>query len=601
MTTTTTFGRRGLAALAAAFLVSVALPADPALAAKVKDKSGSHATQQQAPDVSVEVAIPTIDAVDSSMDEAALADILKGNIAGHAEALAALDATSITVPSIVLSVRAVTDGEAEDTTVTFSDLVLSDVANGVAGSFSLGGVALDSKDATLSYGTLAASDLNIGGLLGFYGLVAAAEPGGGLQTIYTDFTADGGTVEAEDVSCTIGGVSVGEFKARPLKNSLLDMIVLAQTLEETQDTPDPVLVGKLLRMYADLFTAFESSEANFDGFSCDGTDEEDRPIVVAVDSMTVNGMTPGTYPGISVDGVDISVGDEDTIALDNFTFKPMDLTSVIATLEGAPDAVDQAWLDANARGLIPGMEGLSLSGLNIDVPDPEAPGTRIKASVGAFDLTLGDYRNGIPTTVDTSAANIVADLPADTEDEQLKQLIALGVTSIDAGFRIAASWDEAAQAIDLEEVSVTGADLATVVLAGKITNATEDLFATDPDTALMASMGLAVKSLNLDVTDEGLSDIILKAVAAEQGSDPAAMRPVFAGLAEGTVVGMMAGAADAAKLGKAVNSFVSGAARTLNISIEAKEDPGIGVADFMAAEEDPTLLLGKVTIDATAK
>jgi len=61
------------------------------------------------------------------------------------------------------------------------------------------------------------------------------------------------------------------------------------------------------------------------------------------------------------------------------------------------------------------------------------------------------------------------------------------------------------------------------------------------------------------------------------------------------------GAADAAKLGAAVNSFVSGTAKSLNITIDAKSAPGLGLEDFMAAEEDPTTLLGKVNISATAK
>ena len=93
----------------------------------------------------------------------------------------------------------------------------------------------------------------------------------------------------------------------------------------------------------------------------------------------------------------------------------------------------------------------------------------------------------------------------------------------------------------------------------------------------------------------------MRGPAAEQDADPATLRPIFAGLAEGTVLGMLAGAADAAKLGSALNAFVSGTAKSLNISIEAKADPGLSLEDFMLAEEDPTTLLGKVNIDASAK
>jgi hypothetical protein len=118
---------------------------------------------------------------------------------------------------------------------------------------------------------------------------------------------------------------------------------------------------------------------------------------------------------------------------------------------------------------------------------------------------------------------------------------------------------------------------------------------------MAASMGVAVKALTLDIDDQGLSDIILTQVAAEQGGTAEQMRPVFAGLAQGTIIGMLAGAAEASKVGAAVNSFISGQAKRLTIEVTAKNEPGLGMMDFMAAETDPTTLIGKVNIDATAK
>ncbi|UXN72551.1 hypothetical protein N8D56_14865 [Devosia sp. A8/3-2] len=74
------------------------------------------------------------------------------------------------------------------------------------------------------------------------------------------------------------------------------------------------------------------------------------------------------------------------------------------------------------------------------------------------------------------------------------------------------------------------------------------------------------------------------------------MRPIFAGLAEGTIVGFLAGAAEAQKVGAAINSFVSGKAKQLTIDMTAKADPGTGLFDFIAAENDPAALIGKVNI-----
>ncbi len=590
--------KRGLAAIAAACLISVALPAAPAMAQKVKNKTPDAVTESVPPEFTV--TIPTVDAVESSIDADTIKAILSGAIIENADALADLDATSITVPEVILTVTSTVDGEKQEGVLTFSNLVLENVVDGVAATVSLDSSSFASDGDLAELGSTSASNFNIGGVLGIYGLVDA-NASTEMETLYSDFVMSGGTMTSDELSCTYGPITGAEVRGRPISTSFLEIITLAQEMEKNPDSSDPEMLGKFIRMYADFLTAFESSEFKFDGFSCDGTDEDGRPMTFKIDGITMAGMSPGTYPQITMDGFSLVADGEGSMSLDNFTMKEFDLSSTIAALKSAPELVDEAWFEANARALIPSFAGFSLSGLSIDVPDPDVEGQRIVADIDQFDLSLSNYINGIPGAIDTSAQGIKVALPEDSSDEQLQQLAALGVTDINAGFRFALGWDEATNTIDVEEISVTGVDLATVVLTGTITNATKALFSLDENQALMAAMGVAVKTLNLDVTDSGLSDIIVAAAAAEQGADPATMRPVFAGLAEGTIIGMMAGAADAANLGTAVNQFVSGAAKSLNIGIDAKSEAGLNMIDFAAAEEDPSVLLGKVNITATAK
>ena len=603
-----TLNNRRLAALATACLLSVALPALPAWAQKTKTKDAAPAqTSTSEPDSAAAsepeftIDIPTIDAAGSSLDEQTLRDIFSGNVVDHAETLASLTASSITIPQINVTGSSTIDDEKTEINVTFSDIVLSDVTDGTAASVTLGGVTTDSEEVNATFGAISASNFDIGGVLALYGLV----DGGGqteLETIYTDFAFEGGTVTSPEVNCTIGAAETAEFKARPLNYSFADIMALSEALDDSEgETPDPEVTGDALRMYVDLLTAFETSPVSFDGFDCSGVDDEDRAIAFSIAGMSMDGMRPGYYPAYTIDGLDITMEDDGSVSVGSVTFKGMDLSGPIATIQSAPAAIDETWFNDNARLLVPAFEGFSFSDVAVDVPDPEAPSERIVGSIGAFDLTLGEYLNGLPTSISTTASNIVADIPADTQDKQLAQLQALGVTSLDLGFALKASWNEAEDQIDLTEFSVSGADLATVKLAGTIANATEALFGLDTDAALAAAMGMAIANLNLDVTDQGLSDIILASVAAEQGSDPATMRPVFAGLAEGTIVGVLAGAAEAQKVGAAINSFVSGKAKQLNIEMVAKEQPGLSFADFAAAESMPAVLIGKVTINATAK
>ncbi|MDB5614750.1 MAG: hypothetical protein JWQ22_2403 [Devosia sp.] len=597
MVFSTNVGRR-LGLLATACLLSVALPATAAWAQKTKTKE-APAAEAAAPVSSIIVEIPEIAAVDSNVDDDTLRAIFTGAVAENADALAGLTATSITIPTITLETSTTIDGEAHSSTVTFNDLVLSDVTDGNAATVALTGWSVDAgDDGSGDFGQISAANFNIAGMLGLYGLVQGDAPAE-MQTIYTDVSFAGGTFEAPDLSCTIGGMTVGELKARPLNTSFAETVSLIQSLEG-QDDPSPETIGTLLRIYGDFFTAFESSPATFDGFDCSGEDEG-RPMSFSIAGMTMGGMSPGIYPSISMDGLDIAVDGDGTIKLGNMTIKEMDLSGPLAAIAAAPAAIDEAWFMANARALIPAFEGFSFSDIVVDIPDPEADGERIAASIGNFDLTLGAYFNGIPTDVLTTASHIVVDLPEATEDAQLQQLINLGITSVDAGFTVDASWSEAEDTITIDELSMTGADLATVALSGTLSNASEALFSLDENQSLAAAMGLAIRSLKLDIDDAGLSDIILASVAADQGADPATLRPVYAGLAEGSIIGVLAGAAEAQKVGAAISAFISGKAKHLTIDMTSKDAQGLDMLDFMAAEDDPTALIGKVTIEATAK
>lgn len=590
--------RQRLGAVAAACLLSVCLPAGAAWAQKVKTPAAAPAAPAPAPVTEFTVEIPTIAAVDSNLDEATLRDIFSGNIAGHAQELAGLTATSITIPEIELKASVTTGDKTTDTLITLNDIVLTDVADGIAGSIELAGSTMDSAgEGSAEIGPFSAKNFNIGGVLGMYGLVDAGAQTE-LETIYTDLKFEGGTVTAPEVSCTFGPMTAAEFKARPLKYSFADIIGMADALEREGETPSPETIGKALHIYADMFTAFQSSPVEFAGMDCKGTDDEGRPLDVALKGMTMAGFSPGIYPAITMEGLTFAVEGDGHFNIGKLEIKETDLSGPIAVVEAAPAAIDQAWLDANMRSLIPAFTGFSFADVDMDVPDPESAADRITASVGAFDLTLGAYHNGIPTDLYTSASNIVVDLP---ENDDTAQLAALGITNVDMGFTVDASWNEADNTIAIDKVSVEGANLATILLTGTLTNATEALFGLNENAAMTAAMGLAINHLRVDVTDAGLSELVLTAAAAEQGSDAATMRPIFAGLAEGTVVGLLAGAADAQKVGAAINSFVSGKAKQLTLDMTAKEEPGLGIFDFMAAESDPASLIGKVNIQAVAK
>lgn len=612
MSLTKTALGQSLEGLALAALMSVALPA-AVLAQdaprtrgdtpRVEGQANAATTEADtaAPEFEYSIDIPSIEAVDSSMDQETIRAILSGGLVEHAAELAALTAKSISIPEITVQYT-IPGEDGQTSVVTYRDVLLSDVANGVAASATINEIEIDAgKEGNFKFGKLATTAFDIGGMLAFYGLVpgAADQP---LKTIYADFRMEGGTFTSPEADCTIGAIEGGEFKARPLKYPLSDIMAIAAELEATPDSqPSPEQISQMVNFYADLFSAFQSSPMTFAGLDCTGSTEDGKPITVAAGPINVGGFAKNTYPEIAINDVKVNVEGDGFFNLANLTVKSTDFSPTIAALEEAGGAIDDAWLEANGRRLIPSFAGLAFTGLDMDVADEENPGERIKATVGEFDLTLANYVNGIPADISSHAKGIVAALPTDSEDDTVKQLLALGVDKIEAGYSLAAVWDEASSTVAIKNVSFDGLNLGALALAGTIGNATPDLFATNVDTALGAAMGLTVKNLQVDVTDAGLADILFQKTATEQGQTVEQVRTAMAGVAQGTALALLGATPEAQKLAAALGAFLGGQASSLSVSAVAKAEAGLGLPELMALQANPMTLGTQVTLDATAK
>jgi hypothetical protein len=170
-----TQSRPKLAAIAAACLLTVALPSSAVLA-KEKVKTPETATTAPPAPPEVSVTIPSVDAVASNVDDATLRAIFSGDIVGNADALASLTADSITIPTITLNFSTTVEGKRQTGAVNFKDIVLDDVTDGAAATVTMGGMELTTdEDVSGSFGKVSATDLDIGNLLGIYGLVDAGD------------------------------------------------------------------------------------------------------------------------------------------------------------------------------------------------------------------------------------------------------------------------------------------------------------------------------------------------------------------------------------------------------------------------------------------
>lgn len=548
-----------------------------------------------------EVTIPTIAAVGSSIDEATLRAIFSGDFVGHAEELATLSARSINIPELRITFDVPEKGgDAVSGEVILRDIAINSVANGIANEVSVGSSETATKDGgTVKFGKLSADSFDIGGLLGFYGLVKsspAVEP----KVIYKNLAVEGGTMTTPEAICNIRGATVASFKARPLKVSFTDFIAIAQKMEVDDEKPSPETIAQFVTFYVDLIDAVEVSPVKFAGFDCAGTTNEGKPLTVNVGPVTVGAFAHGRYPDVTVTDVKITAAGDGAMSLGEFQMKGFDVAKPLAVLKNAGTTLDDTWFETHYRELIPAFEGFAFSNVNIDVLDDKNPGERIKAAVENFDLTLKDYVNGIPTDISTVASHVVVALPADSEDETILKLKALGIKNIDVGYDVAIKWEKPASEIRINRLSVTGVDMGSIAVASVIGQASEALFSADTTEALMASLGLTLKKVNIDINDAGLADLLLQSAAAESGKDIAEFRRSISGLTQGTLLMFLGGAANATDIVAAVGEFLNGK-KSLSVTVTAKDPAGVTFDELNALKEDPTGLTEKVDIEASAK
>ena len=589
------YGRRVSVALAGFLILAVPAWSQDAASGTTKD-APVKATKPR-----IEVTIPTITAVGSSIDEGTLRSIFSGDFVGHAGELATLSAKSIAIPELRVSFDVPGGaGEAVNGEVIFHDIAIANVTDGIARSVSVGSSETKTSDGgAAKFGKMSADSFDIGGLLGFYGLVEA-KPGTELRTIYQNLAVEGGSITSSEAICTIRSATVASFKARPLKVSFMDFIALAQKMDTTDEKPSPETIAKFVDFYVDLIGAIEISPIKFAGFDCAGMTKDAKPVTVSVGAIAVGEFAHGRYPDVTATDMKVVAAGDGDMSLGTFQFKGFDVSSILAVLKNAGTNLDDAWFEAHYRELIPAFEGFALSKLNVDVPDEKNPGVRIKAAVENFDLTLKDYINGIPTDISTLASHIVVALPVNSEDETVMKLEALGIKNLDIGYDIALKWEKAASEIRLNRFSVTGVDMAAIAVTSVIGQAGEALFSSNTMEALGTAMGLTLKRVKVDIDDAGLVDILLQSAAADSGKDIAEFRRSLSGMAQGTLLMFLGGAANANEVTTAVGDFLNGK-KSLSVTVTAKDPAGVTFDELSALQEDPTGIVEKVTIDATAR
>lgn len=546
--------------------------------------------------------VPSIDLVDSGLSEADVRAFFAGE--RNADTLVNLEATSVTIPELTVSGQWTPSSDGTGTgTLTLHNITLSNVANGVAGEVAVESATLTtSKDANFDIGSIALTNVNLNYL------AVMAHAGGStegldprdLESIWSSLSIGPVSVTASDGTCKIGGIEGGGVSVRMLERTTFGEIgELSAKTQGQSGTPGAMSddAVKLQSAYYDLLTSYAADPVSLTDFSCNVPDSNkpDARIDLSVGQVDIGAASPGQVPDTTMSDVRIKGDATGWVEMQSLHVLPTDYAAVAALFEdvGMSGATGQ-WMRDNQRQLIPSFGGFEMGGLSIDVPDSTNPTQRIEGSVGAIDMLLDSYVNGIPTDVRTSGT----DINFKVTEASRPMLQALGLDPFNLSYSLAVHWDRSAQAIAVDNVLVSAENGGTVILSAVLGNAKPQLFSFQPGTAIAAAQGLTLKELHLHLADAGLLGHGIELMAAQQGVQPDAFRTAMSGMAQATLVMGMGASPDAMSVASAVAAFVNNGGE-LSLSAVAKKAGGVPMSAFVEAQGNPASVLQQfnVTVD----
>jgi hypothetical protein len=438
--------------------------------------------------------------------------------------LRAITADRIVAPEIVAELKAGTPGQ----TVTYNNLVLSGVNAGRVSDASAQSISMalsDEKSGKISgdFGALAAHNID----LVLAGRIASSRRGPDEQKspLYESFSLDRGGFVApkENFEITFGRISGANIKARPFSTPLASLPKQNGPSHELTPEEKRVMAG----VGADALDSFdignfEMRDIGFKGLS------DAKPFNGHFDRITLTGVGDAKIEEFSFAGFSTNTSDGIRVSFANVAFRGFDMSATHARLRAAAAANGQPFDEAKPRELMPNLREFSLNGFEYRGAGSGgaivAGSRRNAVRLDKIEMHGSDLYQGMPTALTTSMDGLSFDVSATSPDDTLRTIAGLGYSRVDVGSRIDVAWNQSAQELAVNEVSIAANGLGALKLKGTLTNVSKDLFAPEPAVAQAAALATLVKNLDITVTDQGLVNRVIANEAKRSGRTPDAVR-----------------------------------------------------------------------------
>ncbi|MDS7595511.1 hypothetical protein [Agrobacterium tumefaciens] len=505
----------------------------------------------------------------------------------------------------------------------YKDVALTDIANGKIAHYSAGNgnydITLDVPDSegatkkkqlVVSTGAITGQDFDAAYLARLYTEKAGADdkdakPLYGPMSVRAITVSDGDSHFSYDEARS-DGVSM-RMPAEPLMETL-EALTATTDLNELSPQERQAFIAKALS----IFDMMGKMDVQLLGFKADATITEGEAagerMAMSVERMAI--QLDNSKVSLSQHGMSIKIG-EDTIEVAEASIDGFDWSSTfkgLHTLAG----LDEQQIETFPFGqLMPEFGTIRLAGLNVDVAaskDEDAEGQddaaasvpeRVKFALKNYEMALTKPYNGIPTDIQIRQEDLVLPIPENSTDETLVQMRKLGMDVLTLSYGLAAGWDEANNNLVIREISFNGKDIGSVDFSGLVSGFTEEFFSLDTGRMQAALFGLAGREVKLTIKDEGLISKGIKLYAAENGMTEDQVRGVLTMVATAGLQEIASTRPNLQNATEALLRFISSPG-SLTVTAKATGPNGLGLFDFVAASQDPMLLLDKVEIEATA-
>jgi hypothetical protein len=536
----------------------------------------------------------TFTGVNLSRDE--LAAILSGEGDEPVwQRLARISAQSFSAPEVAVSFEA--DGANQE--LTYRDLTATGIAEGVIAQVSSesGSFAVEAEDESGegSFGRTAITGLDLPHLVRFY--TQTIEPGADNphRTVYeTVSVEDFRMTDGDEVEMNIASLSGSQVQVRLLDRPFQAILADLSALEGRDDLSREE-AATLMAFIVDIVDSVAFGEMEMTGIAMRNLEDDD--VRITVDRAAVSSMAGGAIERGLIEGIDIATPEGNariaSMSSEGFSFAPM--SEAFREMQANPD--EQLDRETVQR-LIPNFGTFRIAGLTSNFAMEET-GEDIDFSMREMEITATEPRGGLPTNVRFAFEDLAFDLPADTEEDGIERLRAMGYERLDLSGAVAARWNEAANELVISEMSFSGVDMGTLSIRGVLGSMNQSIFDANRTVALMALMSGTVKNLHVTIENEGAVERALEVQAKDMGTTPDALRMQFGMMATAMLPAMLGNSEQARGLSQAIGQFLANPGE-LEISATARDGDGIAFGQFLSISQ-PAALLEQIDLSATAR